>query len=186
MGTRTPLQCKNSSHMAAPYRQYTILRFEHDNLCCKAMPVLQQHNVHAGVIDVLTEALKDKNERVRRRIMATLGELLFYVATQQQVQTTCHETTNPALSVPAFSCCFIPAVTSTITGHCSHFSFCRLAVTVLKGQHPASFSRLSFFFYAVVLSYGTLLTHHTPCYCMFRHMVPKRFCLLSVAIGPNR
>lgn len=39
----------------------------------------------AGVIEVLTEALKDKNERVRRRIMATLGELLFYVATQQQV-----------------------------------------------------------------------------------------------------
>lgn len=37
-----------------------------------------------GVIEVLTEALKDKNERVRRRIMATLGELLFYVATQQQ------------------------------------------------------------------------------------------------------
>ena len=46
--------------------------------------------VHAGVIDVLTEALKDKNERVRRRIMATLGELLFYVATQQQVQTERH------------------------------------------------------------------------------------------------
>ena len=39
----------------------------------------------AGVIEVLTEGLKDKNERVRRRIMATLGELLFYVATQQQV-----------------------------------------------------------------------------------------------------
>ena len=38
-----------------------------------------------GVIEVLTEGLKDKNERVRRRIMATLGELLFYVATQQQV-----------------------------------------------------------------------------------------------------
>ncbi|KAL0019961.1 hypothetical protein WJX79_009290 [Trebouxia sp. C0005] len=37
-----------------------------------------------GVIEVLTEGLKDKNERVRRRIMATLGELLFYVATQQQ------------------------------------------------------------------------------------------------------
>ena len=50
--------------------------------------MLQGYNVHAGVIDVLTEALKDKNERVRRRIMATLGELLFYVATQQQVQTT--------------------------------------------------------------------------------------------------
>ncbi len=40
----------------------------------------------AGVVEVLTEGLKDKNERVRRRIMATLGELLFYVATQQQVR----------------------------------------------------------------------------------------------------
>lgn len=36
------------------------------------------------VIEVLTEALKDKNERVRRRVMATLGELLFYIATTQQ------------------------------------------------------------------------------------------------------
>ena len=41
--------------------------------------------VDVGVIEVLTEGLKDKNDRVRRRIMATLGELLFYVATQQQV-----------------------------------------------------------------------------------------------------
>lgn len=37
-----------------------------------------------SVIEILTEALKDKNERVRRRVMATLGELLFYIATQQQ------------------------------------------------------------------------------------------------------
>lgn len=37
-----------------------------------------------GVIEILSEALKDKNERVRRRVMATLGELLFYIATQQQ------------------------------------------------------------------------------------------------------
>ena len=36
-----------------------------------------------GVVTVLTECLKDKNERVRRRAMATLGELLFYIATQQ-------------------------------------------------------------------------------------------------------
>lgn len=28
--------------------------------------------------------LQDKNERVRRRVIATLGELLFYIATQQQ------------------------------------------------------------------------------------------------------
>ncbi|KAK9809997.1 hypothetical protein WJX72_003108 [[Myrmecia] bisecta] len=37
-----------------------------------------------GVVEVLAEALRDKNERVRRRVMASLGELLFYVATQQQ------------------------------------------------------------------------------------------------------
>ncbi|KIY93390.1 hypothetical protein MNEG_14572 [Monoraphidium neglectum] len=36
------------------------------------------------VVEILTEALRDKNERVRRRVMATLGELLFYIATQQQ------------------------------------------------------------------------------------------------------
>lgn len=38
------------------------------------------------MIEVLADALSDKNEKVRRRVMATLGELLFYVATQQQVQ----------------------------------------------------------------------------------------------------
>ena len=37
----------------------------------------------SGVVTVLTECLRDKNERVRRRAMATLGELLFYIATQQ-------------------------------------------------------------------------------------------------------
>jgi serine/threonine-protein kinase ULK4 len=37
-----------------------------------------------GVLDVLADTLRDKNERVRRRAMATLGELLFYIATQQQ------------------------------------------------------------------------------------------------------
>ena len=41
----------------------------------------------SGVVTVLTECLKDKNERVRRRAMATLGELLFYIATQQHEAT---------------------------------------------------------------------------------------------------
>ncbi|WIA17198.1 hypothetical protein OEZ85_014081 [Tetradesmus obliquus] len=36
------------------------------------------------LVEILTEALRDKSERVRRRVMATLGELLFYIATQQQ------------------------------------------------------------------------------------------------------
>ncbi len=67
-----------------------------------------------GVIEVLTEGLKDKNERVRRRIMATLGELLFYVATQQQVSccftkvrlciTDCFALTNTAGIVKPASC----------------------------------------------------------------------------------
>lgn len=37
-----------------------------------------------GILDALAETLRDRNERVRRRAMATLGELLFYIATQQQ------------------------------------------------------------------------------------------------------
>ncbi|CAD7695464.1 unnamed protein product [Ostreobium quekettii] len=34
------------------------------------------------ILDILTEALRDKNDKVRRRSMAALGELLFYIATQ--------------------------------------------------------------------------------------------------------
>lgn len=50
------------------------------------MSISYQECLCAGVIEVLADALSDKNEKVRRRVMATLGELLFYVATQQQVQ----------------------------------------------------------------------------------------------------
>ena len=37
-----------------------------------------------GIIDALTETVRDKNNSVRRKSMAALGELLFYVVTQQQ------------------------------------------------------------------------------------------------------
>ena len=36
----------------------------------------------AGIVGVLTACLADSNERVRRRMMGTLGELLFYIASQ--------------------------------------------------------------------------------------------------------
>ncbi|XP_024534759.1 LOW QUALITY PROTEIN: serine/threonine-protein kinase RUNKEL [Selaginella moellendorffii] len=36
----------------------------------------------SGIIAVLTETLRDKQEKVRRCAMASLGELLFYIATQ--------------------------------------------------------------------------------------------------------
>jgi serine/threonine-protein kinase ULK4 len=35
-----------------------------------------------GIITGFLEALKDKSEKVRRKAMAALGELLFYGATQ--------------------------------------------------------------------------------------------------------
>jgi serine/threonine-protein kinase ULK4 len=38
----------------------------------------------SGLIGALADALRDRNERLRRRAMAALGELLFYVATQQE------------------------------------------------------------------------------------------------------
>jgi serine/threonine-protein kinase ULK4 len=37
-----------------------------------------------GIIDALTESVRDKNELVRRKSMSALGELLFYIITQQQ------------------------------------------------------------------------------------------------------
>ena len=56
-----------------------------------AMGLLLRHATYitdelaaSGIVIVLTECLRDKNERVRRRAMATLGELLFYIATQQR------------------------------------------------------------------------------------------------------
>ncbi|GLC54130.1 hypothetical protein PLESTB_000827100 [Pleodorina starrii] len=45
---------------------------------------ISEELAQTGVVETLSEALKDKNERVRRRVIATLGELLFYIATQQQ------------------------------------------------------------------------------------------------------
>ena len=37
-----------------------------------------------GIIDALTECVRDKSEVVRRKSMAALGELLFYIVTQHQ------------------------------------------------------------------------------------------------------
>lgn len=38
--------------------------------------------VTAGIVDMLTLAAGDKSEKVQRRAMAALGELLFYIAMQ--------------------------------------------------------------------------------------------------------
>lgn len=38
----------------------------------------------SGLVTALADALRDRNERLRRRAMAALGELLFYIATQQE------------------------------------------------------------------------------------------------------
>jgi len=60
-------------------------------LLCNIMGLLMRHATHIGdelakseAAKVLAETMSDTNERVRRRAMATLGELLFYVATQQR------------------------------------------------------------------------------------------------------
>jgi serine/threonine-protein kinase ULK4 len=58
---------------------------------CSIMGLLMRHATHIGdelakseAVKVLADTMSDTNERVRRRAMATLGELLFYVATQQR------------------------------------------------------------------------------------------------------
>ncbi|QDZ21184.1 serine/threonine protein kinase [Chloropicon primus] len=53
----------------------------------------------SGIIDALTESVRDKSEVVRRKSMAALGELLFYVVTQEQEETE-GESQKPAWYVP--------------------------------------------------------------------------------------
>ena len=48
---------------------------------CNALLPGHATALFAGIVDTLRQALGDGSEKVRRRVMATLGELLFYVAT---------------------------------------------------------------------------------------------------------
>ena len=48
-----------------------------------------------GIIDSLTDALRDKHEAVRRKSMSALGELLFYIVTQEQEEGLSHANGSP-------------------------------------------------------------------------------------------
>ena len=80
----------------------------HDRLRVRLASVIGKLTRHAtyiadavaesGVLEVLSEVLKDKSERVRRRAMGALGELLFFCATQQhdRAQTAASSAGRPA------------------------------------------------------------------------------------------
>eukprot|EP00741_Cyanophora_paradoxa_P004814 tig00000829_g4671.t1 len=62
---------------------------------CSIMGLLVRHATFlepalndSGIIQVITDVLRDKNDKLKRRAMATLGELLFYIATQQAQDST--------------------------------------------------------------------------------------------------
>ena len=44
----------------------------------------------SGIVSALCDAIRDRSEKVRRRSMAALGELLFYLATQHRERTLAH------------------------------------------------------------------------------------------------
>lgn len=46
--------------------------------------LIEEDLASSGIIGVLSEGLRDKQDKVRRCSMATLGELLFYIATQNE------------------------------------------------------------------------------------------------------
>ncbi|XP_019058665.1 PREDICTED: serine/threonine-protein kinase RUNKEL [Tarenaya hassleriana] len=46
--------------------------------------VIEDDLANSGIIDSLTNGLRDKHEKVRRFSMAALGELLFYISTQNE------------------------------------------------------------------------------------------------------
>ncbi|KAH7436627.1 hypothetical protein KP509_05G028600 [Ceratopteris richardii] len=47
--------------------------------------LIEEELASSGIMTVLSEGLRDKQDKVRRCSMATLGELLFYIATQSEV-----------------------------------------------------------------------------------------------------
>ena len=53
----------------------------------------------SGIIEALTDTLRDRDERLRRSAMATLGELVFYVATQKNEQDSVQEQSDRIVSV---------------------------------------------------------------------------------------
>ncbi|XP_024394414.1 serine/threonine-protein kinase RUNKEL [Physcomitrium patens] len=46
--------------------------------------LIEEELAGSGIVAVLTDTLRDKQDKVRRCAMATLGELLFYIATQNE------------------------------------------------------------------------------------------------------
>lgn len=46
-------------------------------------------HIAAGLVTALVRGIQDENDRVRRRYMATLGELLFYVSSQGDKLSPC-------------------------------------------------------------------------------------------------
>ena len=52
----------------------------------------------SGLAAILCETVKDKNEKVRRKAVASLGELMFYAATQLD-----DEQADPVWEIPDFA-----------------------------------------------------------------------------------
>ena len=57
---------------------------------CNVMGLLIRHSTFianelasSAIIEILIELVKDKNSKVKRKAIACLGELLFYIATQE-------------------------------------------------------------------------------------------------------
>lgn len=81
----------NSTLMSLFVRMLKSVRHERLRVrLCAVIGKLLRHATYiadelasTGLMDALAEALKDPSERVRRRAMGALGELLFFCATQQ-------------------------------------------------------------------------------------------------------
>lgn len=57
--------------------------------CMSYLSMGLSRDLCAGVVEVLVSALPGENDRVKRKLMATLGELLFFVASQEKVGLPC-------------------------------------------------------------------------------------------------
>ncbi|KAK9813931.1 hypothetical protein WJX73_005406 [Symbiochloris irregularis] len=75
---------RTETHLTDIFRALSLpLNLKEKVNVCNYLETLCAEQTSPGLVDALAECAKDKGVAVRRRAMASLGELLFYIASQQ-------------------------------------------------------------------------------------------------------
>ncbi|XP_073011436.1 serine/threonine-protein kinase RUNKEL [Typha latifolia] len=72
--------------------------------------IIEADLANSGIVNALTDGLRDKQDKVRRFCMAALGELLFYISTQTDINSTdCNTHESPSKDNRSSACWQVPS-----------------------------------------------------------------------------